>query len=328
MNPLTERPSESVSSLGETRLIAAIRRWLADVSPPSPQGIGDDCAVLPPNRRQQLITTDPVIYGRHFDDAMPPRGVGAKLLKRNLSDLAAMGARPTAAVISLALDPRVKTRWLEQFYRGLAATARQFSVPIVGGDIAQSDGFLGAFLTLCGEAAAPRVVLRTGARAGDWIYVTGTLGGSLLGHHWRFLPRLAEGGWLARRGEVRAMMDLSDGLAKDLPALTPPGAEPAIDANTVPVSAAARTLARRTARTPLFHALCDGEDYELVFAVASRADRAAFERAWRRKFASTRLTCIGRFTVAGKKPATATNLAAYHGYEHLRSFRRPPETDG
>jgi thiamine-monophosphate kinase len=328
MHPFTERPADSVSSLGETRLIAAIRRWLATVSPPSPRGIGDDCAVLPANPRQQLITTDPVIYGRHFDDTVPPRAVGAKLLKRNLSDLAAMGARPTAAVISLALDPRVKTRWLEQFYRGLAAAARRFSVPIVGGDVAQSDGFLGAFLTLCGEAAAPRVVLRTGARTGDWIYVTGTLGGSLLGHHWRFLPRLPEGEWLARRGDVHAMMDLSDGLAKDLPALTPAGAEPAIDANAVPVSAAAQTLARRTARTPLSHALCDGEDYELVFAVAGRADRAAFERAWRRKFASTRLTCIGRFFPAGKMPAGATDLAAYHGYEHLLGFRRTPETEG
>ena len=177
MHPFTERPADSVSSLGETRLIAAIRRWLATVSPPSPRGIGDDCAVLPANPRRQLITTDPVIYGRHFDDTVPPRAVGAKLLKRNLSDLAAMGGRPTAAVISLALDPRVKTLWLEQFYRGLAATARRFSVSIVGGDVAQSDGFLGAFLTLCGEAAAPRVVLRTGARIGDWIYVTGMLGG-------------------------------------------------------------------------------------------------------------------------------------------------------
>jgi thiamine-monophosphate kinase len=317
VNPFAQRPADSVSALGETRLIAAIRRWLAGVSPPSPQGIGDDCAVLPVSSRQPLITTDPVIYGRHFDDTVPPRAVGAKLLKRNLSDLAAMGARPTAAVISLALDPRVKTRWLEQFYRGLAAAARRFSVPIVGGDIAQSDGFLGAFLTLCGEAAGPRVVLRTGARAGDWIYVTGRLGGSRLGHHWRFIPRLAEGEWLARRGEVRAMMDLSDGLAKDLPALTPAGTEPAIDETAVPVSAAARTLARRTAQSPLFHAFCDGEDYELVFAVGRRADRAAFERAWRHRFSTTRLSCIGRFVSAGNRAANAIDLAAYHGYEHL-----------
>jgi len=322
LHPFAKRPADSVSALGETRLIAAIRGWLGAVSPPSPRGIGDDCAVLPPNRRQQLITTDPVIYGRHFDDDVPPSAVGAKLLKRNLSDLAAMGGRPTAAVIALALDPRVSTRWLEQFYRGLAAAARRFSVPIVGGDVAQSDDFLGAFLTLCGEAAGPRVLLRTGARTGDWIYVTGTLGGSLLGHHWRFVPRLAEGEWLARRREVRAMMDLSDGLAKDLPALTPADAEPAVEGSTVPFSAAAHRLARRTGRTPLSHALCDGEDYELVFAVAGRADRAALERAWRRRFSRTRLSCIGRFVRAGERAAGATDLTAFHGYEHLLQASR------
>ena len=161
--------------------------------------------------------------------------------------------------------------------------------------MAQGDGFLGAFLTLFGEAAGPRVVLRTGARTGDWIYVTGMLGGSLLGHHWRFVPRLAEGAWLARRGEVRAMMDVSDGLAKDLRALTPAGAG---RRSTQPRFRSAPPPAlrpRRTGRTPLHHALCDGEDYELVFAVTGRADRAALGRAWRRRFPGTRLTCIGRF---------------------------------
>lgn len=318
MHPFTKRFADSVSALGETRLIACIRHWLGDVSPPPPVGIGDDCAVLPPNRRRQLITTDPIIYGRHFNDAVPPRAVGAMLLKRNLSDLAAMGAQPTAAVIALALDPRVRTRWLELFYRGLAAAARRFNVPIVGGDVAQGDGFLGAFLTLVGEAVGPRVVPRAGARSGDRIYVTGTLGGSRLGHHWRFTPRLAEGAWLARRREVHAMMDVSDGLAKDLYALTPPGTQPALEAAAIPVSPDARTHARRTGRTPLHHALSDGEDYELVFAVAGRASRVALERAWRRAFPRVRLTCIGRFVPAGKIPSGSLHLEAFHGYEHLQ----------
>jgi len=318
MNPFTAQQGDSLAALGETRLIESIRRWLGNVSPPAPFGIGDDCAVLPANRRQQLVTTDPVIYGRHFDDSVPPRAVGAKLLKRNLSDLAAMGARPTAAVVSLALDPRISVRWLEQFHRGLAAAARRFSVPIVGGDVAQSDGFLGAFLTLFGEAAGPRVVLRTGARRGDWIYVTGALGGSLLGHHWRFTPRLAEGEWLARRDDVRAMMDVSDGLAKDLHALTPPGAWPAIGEAAVPISAAARARARDTGQTPLRHALGDGEDYELVFAVAARANRAALEAAWRRRFPRLRLTCLGRFVSVCRIPAGSVDLSTFHGYEHLR----------
>jgi thiamine-monophosphate kinase len=318
MLPFTLHFADSVSALGEVRLITAIRRWLGNVSPPAPFGIGDDCAVLPPNPRRQLITTDPVVFGRHFDDAVTPRAAGEMLLKRNLSDFAAMGARPTAAVIALALDPRVRTRWLEQFYRGLAAAARRFDVSIVGGDVAQGDGFLGAFLTLFGEAAGPRIVLRAGARPGDWIYVTGTLGGSRLGHHWRFTPRLAEGKWLARRREVRAMMDVSDGLAKDLFALTPPGAWPALTAAAIPISRAARRHARRTGRTPLHHALSDGEDYELVLAVAGRADRARLGRAWRRAFPRLRLTCIGRFVAAGSTAAGSLDLQAFHGYEHLR----------
>jgi thiamine-monophosphate kinase len=318
VHPFTKRFHDSVSSLGETQLIVSIRRWLGDVSPPPPFGIGDDCALLPPNRRDQLITTDPVIYGRHFDDAVPPRAVGAMLLKRNLSDLAAMGARPTAAVIALALDPRVRTRWLELFYRGLADAARRFGLPVVGGDVAQGDGFLGAFLTLFGEAAGPRIVPRAGARRGDWIFVTGTLGGSRLGHHWRFAPRLAEGVWLARRPDVRAMMDVSDGLAKDLYALAPPGGAPALCAAAIPISAAARACARCTGRTPLAHALSDGEDYELVFAADRRADRAALERAWRRAFPRLRLTCIGRFVSAGKVPPDSLRLEEFRGYEHLR----------
>jgi thiamine-monophosphate kinase len=318
MSPFAKNKSGSVAAIGEEKLIVLIRRWLGPVSPPTPFGIGDDCAVLPAAKVRQLITTDPVIYGRHFDDAMPPAAVGEKLLKRNLSDLAAMGAQPTAAVLALTLDPRVSVHWLEQFYRGLAAAARRWHVRIVGGDLTQAKGFIGAYLTLLGQATGPRVVLRTGARAGDAIYVTGELGGSRFGHHWRFTPRLAEGAWLARQPAVRAMMDVSDGLAKDLHALTPPGTKPAIEVTAVPVSAAARLLAVLTKKSPLHHALGDGEDYELVFALAKAADQAMFENSWRRAFPRTRLTRIGDFVRSGKLPAGAINLDDYQGYEHLR----------
>src|SRR2546430_3954555 len=228
MTPFSQRPQETVFALGEEKLIADIRRWLGRVSPPPPRGIGDDCAILPASPRAQVITVDPVIYQRHFDDDIPAAYVGAKLLKRNLSDLAAMGARPTAAVVALTLDPAVRTAWLEQFYRGLSRCAHRYGVEIVGGDIAQANGSLAASLTLLGEAVGKRVVTRTGGRKGDWIYVTGRLGGSRLGWHYRFSPRLAEGAWLAAQNEVRAMMDLSDGLAKDLYALTPRGAQPGL----------------------------------------------------------------------------------------------------
>ncbi len=315
MHPFTAKPAESVRAHGELGLIAAIRRWLGTATPPEPFGIGDDCAVLPASRHRQLVTVDPVVYGEHFDDSIPPRAVAAKLLKRNLSDIAAMGGRPRAAVIALALDETVCTRWLEQFYRGLAATARAYDVAIVGGDITRQKGGLAATLTLLGEARGPRVLTRHGAKTGDWIYVTGTLGGSILGHHHKFTPRLAEGAWLAGRGEVRSLMDVSDGLAKDLPALSPAGATPSVCPPAVPLSAAARTLARRDGRPALTHALSDGEDFELLFTVAARTDRAALEKAWRRKF-STRLTCIGRFTRTLE--AGALPLDQFHGYEHLR----------
>lgn len=309
MHPFAEHSSGSVASLGEEKLILAVRRWLGSASPRTPFGIGDDCAVLPASRGRQLITVDPVIYPRHFDDTIPPRAVGVKLLKRNLSDLAAMGGRPTAAVLALTLDARTSVRWLEAFYRGLAACARTYRVPIVGGDIAQADGLVAASLTLLGEATGTRVLTRTGARPGDAIYVTGRLGASLTtGHHHTFVPRLAEGAWLARRSEITAMMDVSDGLAKDIHSLTPRGAAPALDAASIPLRSGA----------DLRGALTDGEDYELLFTLASHANSRAFERAWSHAFPRTRLSRIGRFVSRRHFPPNAIDLSQFHGYEHLR----------
>ncbi|HXQ81556.1 MAG TPA: thiamine-phosphate kinase [Opitutaceae bacterium] len=298
----------SVSSIGEDALIRLIRRWLGRASPRAPAGIGDDCAVLLPARRRELLTVDSVVHGIHIDDRIPPRAAGSKLFRRNLSDIAAMGGRPRAAVIALALDGRVSRAWLEEFYRGLARESRLWRVPVVGGDVAHLPGSFVATLALTGEAAG-RVLTRAGSRARDWIYVTGALGRSLpTGHHYLFKPRLAEGAWLARRSEVRAMIDVSDGLAKDLAALTPRGASPAIYAAALPRRAGA------TAR----EALCDGEDYELAFSVAPGARRTAFEKAWRRAFPRTRLTCLGRFVRAGAVPPEAIALGNFRGYEHLR----------
>ena len=319
MSPFTDRPAHSVAALGERRLIRHIRGWLGDVSPAAPFGIGDDCAVIPPTRRHQLVTTDPVIHGRHFDDTVPARAAGAKLLKRNLSDIAAMGGRPVAAVVSLALAPETGTAWLRGFYRGLAATARQYRVKIVGGDVTQAPpGFFGAFLTLHGESTGRRVITRTGARAGDHVYVTGRLGGSRRGHHYRFTPRLVEGAWLAAQPGVVAMMDVSDGIANDLESLTPAGLAPALEEAAVPISDAARRQARRSGCSSLVHALGDGEDYELLVVVRARADRTGLERNWRRRFPGLPLTRLGRFVPAGRLPAGAVHLPAYRGYEHLR----------
>ena len=320
MHPFTDRPTESVTALGETGVIAAIRNWLGSASPRAPFGIGDDCAVVPAPKGRLLLTVDPVIYGQHFDDRVAPRAAGEKLFKRNLSDIAAMGGRPRAAVVALAFDGRVKTEWLAEFYRGLARIGRKYRVPLVGGDIAQLPGGIVATLTLLGEASGPRILTRSGAKSGDWIYVTGTLGGSLSGHHWRFAPRLAEGAWLAKQAQVRAMMDVSDGLAKDLPALMPRGTRPQLVAAAVPISAAARRAARSSGSSALSHALSDGEDYELLFVVSGYADVDAFERKWKRAFPSVRLSRLGQFVPRSARSAgdeTVLDLAAYRGFEHL-----------
>jgi thiamine-monophosphate kinase len=298
----------SVASIGEEALIRSIRRWLGAASPRAPAGIGDDCAVIRPARGRELLTVDPLIHGVHFDGRVPAREAGAKLFKRNLSDIAAMGGTPRAALVALALDGRVSVAWLAEFYKGMARESRRHRTPIVGGDVARVAASFVATLAMTGEAQG-RVLTRSGSRAGDWIYVTGSLGRSLAsGHHFRFAPRLAEGAWLARRAEVRAMLDVSDGLAKDLAALTPRRAAPALFGAILP----------RRAGASVREALCDGEDYELVFSVASRARRTALENSWRRAFPRTRLTCIGRFVRSGAVPPDALRMADYHGYEHLR----------
>lgn len=324
MHPFSDDPALTIASLGEQKLLARIRRWLGSAMPPAPHGMGDDCAVLPvpaapraraaggrrPSPPAPLVTVDPVIYGEHFDDAVSPRAAGQKLLSRNLSDIAAMGGRPRAAVLALALDPRTRVDWLEAFYRGLAATARRHAVPLVGGDVATHRGGLVASLTLLGETTAGRAITRAGAAIGDFIAVTGVLGGSLAsGHHWRFTPRLAEGAWLAARREVTAMMDLSDGLAKDLHALAPARSRPLLFGDLVP---------RRRA-CDLRAALTDGEDYELLFTLRGKpAALARLAAEWAHAFPRTPFTVIGRFAAASEPAAGALDLSAYHGFEHFR----------
>lgn len=315
MSPFSAIPAETIATLGEQKLLARVRRWLGSAMPAAPHGMGDDCAVLPrpaasARHRSPLITVDPVIYGEHFDDTVPARAVGQKLLSRNLSDIAAMGGRPTAAVLALALDPRTRLDWLEGFYRGLAATARRHGVALVGGDLATHRGGLVASLTLLGETTTGRALTRAGATTDDFIAVTGVLGGSLAsGHHWRFTPRLAEGAWLAARREVTAMMDVSDGLAKDLHALAPAKSKPLLFADLLP----------RRAGCDLRSALTDGEDYELLFTVrGTPATARRLAVSWAKAFPRTPLTVIGRFVPEALPAQGALDLSAYHGFEHFR----------
>lgn len=322
MSPFVVSRRQSVVSLGEERLIARIRRWLGRVAPAAPAGPGDDCAVVDVKKGARLLlTADPVVLGKHFDEHTPPAAVARKLLRRNLSDIAAMGGTPRFAILSWTIPPRTSVRWLEAFHRALGRDALRHGVTINGGDISSAPTDLAAHLTLVGEAPA-RPLLRTGARAGDWIYVTGELGGSILGRHTAFEPRLAEGRWLAGQRAVRCMIDVSDGIAKELRLIAPRGCRASIEPDAVPVSRAAVRLAKRTGRTSLEHALTDGEDFELLFAVGPGPRAVALGKAWRRRF-HTRLARIGRIVRAGKSVPGEVDLSRLAGYEHLRSPSNP-----
>lgn len=319
-SPFANDTAGRVASVGEIELLRLIRSWLGDCAPPSPEGMGDDTAVLP-GGAGNLLTSDSLVFGRHFDADLEPALAGAKLLKRNLSDIAAMGGRPGAAVMAAFLPPPTSLRWLEAFTRGLADCARTWGVPIVGGDLTESIDFLGFNLTLTGQAARP--LLRTGAQVGDEIWVSGELGGSLAGHHATFTPRLPEGAWLAQEDAVRSLIDVTDGLAKDLPALLPPGTSAALALDAAPIRAAAYELARSSGRTVLDHAFADGEDYELLFTASPRWRREGGPERWSSSF-DTPLACLGTVIVASAtKPAplvdgaTGQPLKFSSGYAHF-----------
>lgn len=326
MKPFVTDFAQSVSSLGESELIDRIQSWLGSSNPPEPAGIGDDCAVFTPSSpgAQQLITTDPVIYGKHFDNSLSPEETARKLANRNLSDLAAMGGRPEIAIVSLAMDPDVSVEWIKRFYQALAANALSNSYKIVGGDVSSADSFLGAFFTLVGETQSGVTPLtRRSSRVGDHIYVTGTLGGSRLSKHHSFTPRLTEGQWLANSGACRSCTDLSDGLGKDLTNILHPTLGCEIDSQAIPISKDAKITAARSGQSFLHHAFNDGEDYELLFAIDPEADQGAFAAAWKERF-ETQLTCIGRVTpLASSNGSRVKMLGAREslvstGYEHLR----------
>lgn len=318
--------SRMIRSVGERQLIEYLREWLGPVAPPSPAGMGDDCAVLPPisSGHRQLLTTDSLSYGQHFDDAASPQEAGAKLIKRNLSDIAAMGGRPGPALLNLLCGPDLSIDWLQCFAAGIRECCEQYSVSIVGGDISQLEAcHFTAALTLIGYSKGPPV-LRSTASIGDAIYVTVTLGGSILGKHLIFEPRIKAGQWLADQRVCSAMMDLTDGLGKDLAALMPGGSSAAIDLRQLPISNDARECAKEDGHAPEAHAFCDGEDYELLFSVAKTTKLAAFESEWRANFPDLKLTRIGYLVTAHPAAryidaASGTALPWQSGFEHFKS---------
>lgn len=320
--------ASTISSLGEKALLCRIREWLGDSAPPSPFGMGDDCALIAPHPPlTQLVTTDSVVLGRHFSADTPAEAVGAKLLLRNLSDIAAMGGVPRLAVVAGFLPRCLSTAWLEGFVRGLATTARQYQTAIAGGDLAESSADLALNLTLIGyipPEQAGRALLRTGGRQGDLIAVTGPLGGSFPQRHLQITPRLHEGRLLARNSAVSAAMDISDGLAIDLPALLPPDTSACIDLARLPIHPDALLASQRSGRDPLWHALHDGEDHELLFLLRD-PDGSAWPRLLA-GFAAAGLAepiCIGHVGPAAANAlvdlATGSPICSTDGFDHFRT---------
>jgi thiamine-monophosphate kinase len=319
-----QNKADCIAHLGEVALIEKIGEWLGPVNPPAPAGIGDDCAVLePPVGAKQIITTDSVSYGQHFDDSISAENAGAKLIKRNLSDIAAMGGTPGPAVLALLCGPDVSIQWMEGFFKGVRVECERHNVHLVGGDVSSlPEGNFSAVLTLTGSAPAPK--LRHSAQLGDHSYVTGTLGGSILQKHYAFEPRLSEGQWLAAHPACHAMMDLTDGLAKDLQSILHADSSASLHLDAIPISTAAQQYAQSSGRSVLEHAFCDGEDYELLFTLNADENLKTFEADWAKQFPDIELSCIGRIQEASPKgpfidAQTNTALPWTHGFEHLKS---------
>ena len=236
-------------------------------------GPGDDAALLALARDQAcVVTTDMLMDGVDFElEKCGPRRVGRKALAVNLSDLAAMAARPVGAVISLALPRKGGEALALELYQGLLPLALEFETAVAGGDTNSWDGPLVISITALGEVTPGKEWRRGGARVGDEILVTGSFGGSILGKHFDFTPRVQEALLLSERYDIRAAMDVSDGLTLDLSRLCEAsGIGAALDLGQIPIAPAAKELSSQGNGdvSPLEHALGDGEDFELILATS------------------------------------------------------------
>ena len=323
----------------EDELIAQLRTITERAAPEKVLlGIGDDAAVWQPSRsHRSVITTDALVEGVHFTrDAMSASDVGHRALASNLSDIAAMGARPVLATVALSLGPDTDPDWVLACYRGMSALAAKAKCAIAGGDIVRAPSIALA-ITVVGEVRPSNLKIRSGMRPGDTIAVTGPLGASRAGLAVAMglpelaslpeaadalrafctpEPRLAEGRWFGASRNVRAMMDCSDGPSIDLARLaTASGIGVVID--TIPVAPAAQAVADACGADAGRWALDGGEDFELIVAVATRAF-THLARRFRTRF-GRELLRVGFATeeaglrFAGGEPVTRA------GWDHLRT---------
>ena len=288
-------------------------------------GAGDDCAVLDVGipGRWLLFKTDAVVEGVHFRADTPPEQVGHKALGRCLSDIAAMAGTPSAAVVTIGLPRGFETERIEAIYAGMNKLARRYDVAIVGGETTANPSGIFISVALLGSVERGKAVMRSGAKIGDAIFVSGQLGGSLAGKHLSFEPRIREAQWLAKNFKVHAMLDLSDGLAGDLRHLLRAGHVGAeLLSSAIPISREAKRAAKAesSAKPPLLAALTDGEDFELLFTIAS-LDAVPVLDGWKKQFPDVPLSCIGKvvegdgITVQDKE---GVRRLSAHGYVHFK----------
>jgi thiamine-monophosphate kinase len=299
-------------------------------------GIGDDAAVWQPSRsHRSVITTDALVEGVHFTrEAMSAREVGHRALASNLSDIAAMGAKPVLATIAFGVGPAADEAWILECYRGIATLAERTQCAIAGGDIVRAPAIT-ISITIVGEVRPSNLKTRAGMLPGDTIAVTGPLGASRAGlaialEHPELAtdpaaadalrafrtpePRMAEGRWLAASGNVRALMDTSDGLSTDLARLARASKCGAV-IETIPVAEAARAIAVRTGANAEQWALDGGEDFELLVAVAARAFGHLAGR-FHARFGRPLLRIGAASAEAGVRRADGTAVTSA-GWDHL-----------
>lgn len=286
-----------------------------------PIGIGDDMAQIRlADQVSVLMTTDMLLEGVHFDLAVATLDqVGYKAMATSLSDCAAMASRPLAAVVSVGWPLHLAAEQIKQVHTGILRASDRYDCPVVGGDTTcwTRPAPLVVSVAMLSEPAASRPVARSGARVADAICVTGVLGGSLAGRHLDFEPRVREALWIARTVDLHAMMDLSDGLASDLPRICRQGGVGAvIEAARLPIS----DQAKKTP-DPVRSALCDGEDFELLFTLSDGDCRRLIEARDR----PVTITRIGRITDTGRIQVLAADGSIRdledRGYDHFSHGR-------
>ena len=276
---------KTIGDLGEDALIAKLCGGLSS-SERVVVGPGDDCAVVEVGEKLILLKTDAVVEGVHYLPDEDSKRVGWKAVARVLSDFAAMGGEAAELLVTVAVSRDVEVEWLTDLYEGMQSCLEQFDGVIVGGETTSLPEGAPTMISIAGRGKVERerLVTRSGGKAGDGIFVTGRLGGSIKGKHLDFHPRLKEAAWLTRNFSLSAMMDLSDGLAKDLPRLARmSGCGFVIDEESLPCSEACSSQ----------DALNDGEDYELLFTCA---DSEGLLEKWRAEFTDLPLTKIGELS--------------------------------